>query len=146
MAEVIFNLEGNLTIIQCDINDKMKDIINKFLIKINKQEDNLYYLYNGNTIKYDLSFKEQANESDKIRKKMNILVINNNVNNNFIKQKISKEIICPECKENILIYIKNFRINLKGCKNNHIQNNILLYLFNETQKIDSSNIIRDICK
>ena len=42
MAEVIFNFEGNITIIQCDINYKMKDIIDKFLIKIKKQEDNLY--------------------------------------------------------------------------------------------------------
>ena len=146
MAEVIFNLEGNITIIQSDINDKMKDIINKFLIKINKQEDNLYYLYNGNRIKYDISFIEQANELDKNRKKMNILVINNNENNNDIKPIISKEIICPECKENILMDINNFKINLKGCKNNHIQNNILLNLYKETQKIDLSNIICDICK
>ena len=69
MVEVIFNLGGNITIIQSDINDKMKDIIDKFLIKINKKGDNLYYLYNGNRIKYDISFIEQANELDKKSKK-----------------------------------------------------------------------------
>ena len=37
MAEVIFNLEGNITVIQCDLNDKMKDIIDKFLIIIIKE-------------------------------------------------------------------------------------------------------------
>ena len=39
MAEVIFNLEGNITIIQCDINDKMKDIIN--LCKIVNEKKNM---------------------------------------------------------------------------------------------------------
>ena len=77
---------------------------------------------------------------------MDILVINNDEIKDNIKSIISKEIICPECKENILIDINIFKINLKGCKNNHIQNNILLHLFKETQKIDLSNIICDICK
>ena len=36
MAEVNFTYEGINTSIQCDIDDKIKDIINKFLIKINK--------------------------------------------------------------------------------------------------------------
>ena len=39
---------------------------------------------------------------------------------------ISKDIICPECKENIILDIKNFNINLKGCKNKHEINNVLL--------------------
>ena len=34
MAEIIFIYEGINTIIQCENNDKMKDIIDKFLIKI----------------------------------------------------------------------------------------------------------------
>ena len=42
MAEVIFNYEGKITIIQCNINDKIKDIIDKFLIKIEKQGDNFF--------------------------------------------------------------------------------------------------------
>ena len=37
MAEVIFNFEGNIIIIQCNINDKMKDIIDAFLIKTEKK-------------------------------------------------------------------------------------------------------------
>jgi len=62
MAEVKFNYEGSNASIQCDINDKIKDIIDKFLIKINKKENiNLYYLYNGNQINKELTFYEQAN-------------------------------------------------------------------------------------
>ena len=148
MAEVIFNYEGNNIKIQCNINEKMKDIISKFLIKINKKDTNitLYYLYNGNTINKELIFNDQANENDKNRKKMNIIVTNNDRNKNEIMEVISKDIICPLCKKNILIDIKDFKINLHGCKYGHIQNDILLYLFEETQKIDLCEIICEVCK
>ena len=46
MAEVIFNYSGNETIIQCQLDEKIKDIIDKFLLITSKNEDNnnLYYL------------------------------------------------------------------------------------------------------
>ncbi len=45
MAEAIFNYEGIETIIQCNINDKMKDIINKYLIKqIKKKKIYIFYI------------------------------------------------------------------------------------------------------
>ena len=69
MVEAIFNYEGINTTIQRDINNKMKDIINNFLIKIENKENNLYYLYNGKKINYELTFNEQANDFDKNRKK-----------------------------------------------------------------------------
>ena len=52
---------------------------------------------------------------------------------NNIKEVISKDIICPTCKENSLIDIKDYIININGCKNNHQNENILLNLFEETQ-------------
>ena len=148
MAEVIFNYEGINTIIQCNINDKIKDIISKFLAKIDKNEKNiqLYYLYNGNKINNELTFNEQANNFDKNRKKMNIIVTNNSQGKSDTRKVISKDIICPDCKENILINIENFKINLQGCKNNHAINNILINRFEETQKINLSEIICEVCK
>ena len=68
MAEVIFIYEGIKSIIQCDIYEKMKDIIDKFLIKIKNKENNLYYLYNGTQIKYELRFNDQANDILKTEK------------------------------------------------------------------------------
>ena len=132
MAEVIFNYEGINSTIQCNEDDKMKDIIKKFLIKIQNEEDNLFYIYNGNKINYELTFNEQANDLDKNRKKMNILVNKNKDDINEKNEIISKDIICPECKDNILIDIKNFKINLSGCNHNHNKNNIILYSFEET--------------
>ena len=46
----------------------MKVIIDRFLIKIKYKENNLYYLYNGTKINYELTFNEQANIIDKNRK------------------------------------------------------------------------------
>ena len=146
MAEAIFNYEGCNTTIQCKINNKMKDIIGNFLNKIQENGDNLFYLYNGNEINKELSFIEQANDLDKNRKKMNIVVNKNSDDINAKKELISKDIICPECKENILLDFENYKINLKGCKNNHKINNILFKEFEETQKIDISQIICDLCK
>ena len=78
MAEAIFNYEGYNTTIQCKINNKMKEIIGNFLNKMQENGDNFFYLYNGNEINKELSFIEQANDLDKNRKKMNIIVNKSN--------------------------------------------------------------------
>ena len=89
MAEVIFNYEGINTIIQCDENEKIEEIIKTFLIKINdSQNNNLVYLYNGQKINNELTFKEQANELDKNRKKMYILANIFEEEENNIKEEV----------------------------------------------------------
>ena len=50
MAQVIFNYEGNNIIIECNINDLMKNIINIFLERIKNEGNNMCYLYNGNKV------------------------------------------------------------------------------------------------
>ena len=99
MEEEKFNFEGIDTSIYCNINDKMGDIIGKFLIKIERDEEdnNFIYLYNGNNINNELTFNEQANELDKNSKKMNILVKNITIAKSIKKNEIiSKDIICPK--------------------------------------------------
>ena len=44
----------------------------------------------------------------------------------------SKNIICPECKENIKMDIIDYKINIYECKNGHKKENILLNEFEET--------------
>ena len=84
MAEIIFNYEGQPTVIQCNIDDKMKDIIDIFKIKIDRKEKNLNFLYNDKKIDEELKFNELANEEDKNRMKMDITV--NNIDENEIKE------------------------------------------------------------
>ena len=147
MAEILFNYKGIETIIQCNINDKIKDIINKFIIKKEYKYKKLLFFYNKDKINKELSFSQLANKIDIKRKKMNIEVYNdaentNNIDINIIK---SKDVICPECKENILINIKEYKINLNQCKNNHIKNNITLDEYEKIQKLDLSGIKCDKC-
>ena len=79
-ANVIFTLDGvNLTI-KCTTEDKIKDICKKYCAKINKNIDSLSFLYRGNKVNFELSFKEQANIIDRNNHEMKILV-NKNYNN-----------------------------------------------------------------
>ena len=147
MAEVILNYEGDIRTMMCKINDKMEDIISKYLLSIKENENNnLYFLYNGTKINKELTFIEQANELDKNRKKMNIIVTKIIDDIKIKNEIISKDIICPKCKEISLIDINNFKFNFHGCKKNHNINDILLNNYEETQKIDLNQILCDICK
>ena len=149
MAEIEFIYNGIKTVIQCNINEKMKDIINKFVIKIGKEIKSLYIIYDSNIINEEImekTFNEIGNRIDIERKKMNILVYDLNSNIERENKIKSKEIICPECKENIRIRIKDYKIELYECKNGHNKNNILINEFENSQYIDESKIICNICK
>jgi hypothetical protein len=64
-----------------------------------------------------LTFNEQANINDKKDEKMIVLVYqieNNNIENE--KNIISKDIICPKCREICLLKIKDYKISFYNCK------------------------------
>jgi len=133
MAQIDFAFNGIITTIQCNENDKFKDIINNYTSKAGNNINKIYYLYSGQKIEnYELTFNDISNEIDKERKKMNIQIINEENNNNNIKIK-SKEIICPKCGEDIRIKFNEYKIELYECKNGHNINDILLDEFENTQ-------------
>ena len=150
MSTIDFIYNEATTTIQCNDNDKIEDIIQKFCKKINKNKDSLYFIYGGNILEQNLSFEELANKEDKKRKKITILTNDiippddSNIEQTILKK--SKYIICPKCKENIGIKIKDFKIQLYDCKNGHIINNLSFLDFEESQMIDESKIICDICQ
>ena len=61
MSKIIFTFEGNKIEMQCSNEDKMKDICIKLAIKIDKNINNLYFLYDGNIINLELKYKERNN-------------------------------------------------------------------------------------
>ena len=63
MAEVEFTFEGNPIIIQCNKNQKMKDICNKLSTKINININSLIFLYGGNILNFDKTFNEITKEN-----------------------------------------------------------------------------------
>jgi len=138
MIEIKFIYKGRNIPFQCNKNEKLKDIFNNFELKI--QNNSVYYLYKGNKINKELKLEEIIKNEDDI----NILVnsIDDINENNIVKSKLIK---CPECKENIRIKFDDYKIKLYDCKNGHNIENILLEEYENTQKIDISEIICNIC-
>ena len=142
MSSIEFNYEGILLNIPCNPDEKIGDIIARFLIKINKKKSDYYFIYGGGTVKENLTFIEHCNNLDKERKKMSFLV--NKVNKENADEEIclkkSKYIICPICKDKSRISIDNYKIGIYDCKNGHKNNNILIHDFESTQNIDEKKI------
>jgi len=58
----------------------------------------------------------------------------------------SESIICPICKESIVLSVRDFKVSLFKCKNGHRMDYIPLSKFKETQNIDISKILCSECK
>ena len=145
MVSVEFVDNGIKTIIQCNENDKLEDIIQRYCLKTQKNIEKMIFLYSGNIItNKNKTLNELANLEDKKRKIISILIDNKSSDNKNLKK--SKYIICPKCNDLTKINIKDYRISLNGCQKDHIINNISLSDFNKLQLIDESKIICDICK
>ena len=70
MAEAIFTYEGHEIKIQCKLNEKMKEICDKFVNKIGKDINSIIFLYNSEIINNELTFSQQVNEQDLKRNKI----------------------------------------------------------------------------
>ena len=149
MASVDFIYQGDKTNIQCDLNETINAICQKFLKKSNLDENSVYFLLSADKIDENM---KQITLGELIKKKnldsINILVYPNIKSEPEPEgEKVkSKYIICPECKENIKIKINDYKIYLYDCKNGHKINSILFDDFDKTQKIDISKIKCDECK
>ena len=145
MAQVAFLFKGEKSLVQCNIEETMKEICQRYATKINEDVSKLCFLYSGQTMDGNLTFQQQANDVDKKSQLMNVIVIDDDNQSDDIKVN-SKEIICPECNENIFINIMDYKINLINCQKGHNINNISFEDFQNTQKINISKIICDSCK
>ena len=143
-----FNYEGSSIFVQCQKKDKLKDVIKKYLIKINRKVEDLIFLVNGQKIENSEKEKEMEN-CNIMDDQMNIVVydkpkFDDDEEISIIKK--SKQIICPKCAENCLIIMDNYKITLNNCDNGHNTEKIFLKDFNNSQKVDSSKIKCNNCK
>ena len=100
---LIFNFNGKEVNIESKRNKYMKDIIEQYLITIQKDHKNCFFLYKGSMVKEELKIEEINNEEDNIK----ILVYEvEDYHKCEEKLKDSKYIICPKCKEICFINIK----------------------------------------
>ena len=144
-----FSYNCNPVLIQGNMKEKMKNIIDKFIVKTSANRNSIYFIYGGNIIQEEKFLFEIINNGDKLRNQMNILVNslsddqhNHNQTNSIIN---SKEVICPKCSCHINMKIENYKISLFDCKNNHSIKDIFIKDFQDTQNIDLKKINCDIC-
>ena len=147
MTEIIFIYNTLPVSIQCDKNELMREIFQRFANKVKIDLSEVYFLYGGGQIQdINQKFNDILKDYDKNLNSFKILVYsyeNKNENNNL---EIIKEIICGKCRNICLINFNKYKINISGCINNHYINNITLDEFLNLQKIDSSKIICNDCK
>jgi len=141
--EIIFIYKGYEVPIQCTPGEKMKNIIERLYTKINVTKNDIYALHNGQLLDVEINEnqipKNQNNKKIILVYKYTDTTINNKVT------KTSNEVICPICKEICLLEIKDYKISLYNCKNGH-NSNLSIKEFNESQIINLSDIICNICK
>ena len=140
-VSINFLYESESVMIQCTRDEYMKSAFQKFLIKLNKDIKNIYYLYNGTTINPESKLKEINNKDNEI----NLIVVSEEEKEQG-ELKYSKDIICPTCGENCILNFKDYKIQLIQCENNHEMDDILITEFEDTQKIDESSIICNDCQ
>ena len=145
MVQIEFDNNQMITVIQANLGDLFKDVINKYLAKSLISPENVSFLANGSIINPNLTVEKQMNNFDKDNKTMKVIVfvMKEDENKAIIK---SKEIICPDCHEPCRIKLENYKIKLYDCINGHVKENINLIDFNDTQKIDLSKIVCGLCK
>jgi len=79
MNSIEFIYNGNNIIIQCNKDDKIKDIINKYIIKSKIDKNSVIFLYSGGIIDEELKLLEVSGKEEESIK---ILVVNpNNISN-----------------------------------------------------------------
>ena len=136
MEEIILNFiyNGKEINMPYNGNEYIKDILRRFAEEVNKNREDLYFLYNGQLIDENLILEKININNDN---KLKILVFDDINKNKDDKKKIelSKDIICPRCGEICIIFIEDYKINLIECYNGHYIGNILFNEFNETQII-----------
>ena len=115
-ANVIFILDGVELPIQCNQNDVMKDICQKYSNKVERNINKLVFLYGGNQLNFNLKFKDVITNKDS--NEMKVLVYSNETD----------EFICPKCGEKIKLNTEKI-------------DNIILSINNLKETIDSAKFI-----
>ena len=147
MKNVVFDDNSIKIHIQCNINDKMENIFNKYSCKTNKPLHSLSFAYQGNKIDEKLTLDQILDYNDKESNEIKIMVLKSEVmNSESLSKKKSKQVICPTCGGPAQIKIKNYKISIYECENQHKKDDLNLDEFVNSQFINEKNIICDECK
>ena len=141
MSEIIFIFKGIDILIQCSKGEKLKNIIQRLIVKLNTSKEDIYLLYGGKVLDEEMTEDKILKDENNKRKILVYEMDKNTKINNIIQ---SKEVICPICKEKYLIKIKDYKIKLYNCINK-LEKEIFINEYDETQDINISNIKCNKC-
>ena len=99
MAKVIFDYNNQKIEIQCKIEDSLSKICQTFGSKINYDINKLIFLYAGEKLNLQKTFKEQANSFDASKKEMNVLAYK--IEDDETKQIENKSDLDPKFEEEV---------------------------------------------
>ena len=138
MASTIFLYNYSSFVIQCNPDDKIREIINKFLSMSGLDSNKVEFVYEGKKkMNLESTFNQTANENDRKKNLMTICVFDK------LNPSISKDVICSECKEKCQLKIDG-NIVITECKHKH-KIETSFENFNNTQIIDQTAIKCDFC-
>ena len=143
----LYNLDlsfgGNHEIMKFSKDDFMLKVFKEYASKINQDIKNLFFLYNGDMI----SPEKQVSDLDFQKSDTATILVFELEEENEIEEvlKISRDVICPKCKEICLMSFKDYKITFSDCKNGHYFPNTLINELDVFQKIDESTIICSLC-
>ena len=120
MNQVIYTYNSVNTAIQCQSDEKMKNVNERLKQKLGIQNSNIYYLYNGSKVNEELTFNELSGGKHSI----NIILYDKEIQK-VNESNESEYIICPKCNEIAILDFKDYKFNLK-CKNGHNIQDILI--------------------
>ena len=145
MAQLEFEYLQNKITIHVNLNDLFSSACDKYYKKSEIKPNSVFFMTNSMILPGTKRIIDLMDETEKTSQRMHILVFPLDVERNDKIISESKEIICPKCYEPCRIKIQDYIIYLNGCKDNHSLA-INLDKFNESQKIDLTKIICNICK
>ena len=109
-AKAIFEYKDIKINISCQSNEKMRNIIERFTGIVQIDKNKTIFFYDGDKINEELNFNELANEEDKLKNQINIILF-----------EINNIVRCPRCQENLFLKVEDTKINLYNSKNNKIE-------------------------
>ena len=131
-AKVIFDYKDIKINIPCLSNEKIRNIIERFTTIIQIDKNKTIFFYDGDKINEELNFNELANEEDRAKNQINIILF-----------EINNIVRCPRCQENLFLKVEDTKINLYNSKNNKIEHLNINSSKNESynnNKIEYENI------
>ena len=110
MVDIDFDLNQSHTIIQANLTDKFRDVINKYIGKTLLKPESIALIVNGKQMNPSESVQSHMNKLDKEQNKLKFLV--NMIESNDVQEEIitkSEEIIVLNVKNLVELLLKTIR-------------------------------------